>query len=246
MTSRALQGAELIADLERRFETVTELVNIGSKEIGILRPRSSDALIREDDYVRDERLPYWADLWPSSRVLAESIISRDLTGMTALELGCGLGIVTIAAMIAGADVLASDYYDDALLFTRANAFRNLEIEPRTSVIDWRSWPGDAGRFNVILASDVLYEPEYASLLPKLIRTSLAADGVAIIADPGRVAAPQFIDRCSEEGLRIREMKAEPIVLDSVTQRINIYEIVSATSADTSGHSRLPSESTSVR
>ncbi|HEY8167044.1 MAG TPA: methyltransferase domain-containing protein [Gemmatimonadaceae bacterium] len=241
-----LTGIDLIDDLERRFETETESVSVGGHQIEILRPRSSDALIREEDYIRDERLPYWADLWPSSRILAGSVIERNLSGLIAIELGCGLGIVTIAAMKAGATVLASDYYADALLFTRANAFRNLGRVPQTTLIDWRHWPTDAGRFDVMLASDVLYEREYASLLPSVIASSLAPGGVALIADPGRVAAPLFIDRCTAEGLYIREMKTEPITAGSATQLINVYEIVAATSADNADRSRLPSESTSGR
>jgi predicted nicotinamide N-methyase len=243
---QGLTGVYLVTDLERRFETETDRIEVGGREMNILRPRSSDALIREEDYVRDERLPYWADLWPSSRVLAESVIARNLAGMTALELGCGLGIVTIAAMIAGASVLASDYYGDALLFARANAFRNLGREPETSLSDWRSWPADAGRFDVILASDVLYEREYASLLPRLIVSLLAPGGVAIMADPGRVAAPLFIDRCTEEGLTIRELKTEPVTAGSATQLIHVYEIVATTSNDSAARSLPPSESTAVQ
>jgi predicted nicotinamide N-methyase len=240
-----LSGPELIADLERRFEVVIEEIEVGDRTIEIRRPRSSDALIREEDYVRDERLPYWADLWPSSRVLADAIVRRDLAGKTVLELGCGLGIVTIAAMLAGGDVLASDYYAEALLFARANAFQILGHEPETRLGDWRKWPADAGRFDVVVASDVLYEREYASLLPSLIVAALAPGGVAIIADPGRVAAPQFIDRCTHEGLMIREMKTEPVDAGSATQLINVYEIV-ATSDDSADHSRLPLESNAGR
>ena len=32
----------------------------------VARPRSAEDLIDEDDYARDERLPYWAELWPSA------------------------------------------------------------------------------------------------------------------------------------------------------------------------------------
>jgi len=40
-------------------------------------------------------------------------------GKRALELGCGLGLVTNRrALRAGYDVLATDYYEDALLFAR--------------------------------------------------------------------------------------------------------------------------------
>jgi hypothetical protein len=43
--------------------------------------------------------------------------------------------VSIGAMRAGYDVLASDYYDDALLFIRAYAWRTLMREPRTRMSD---------------------------------------------------------------------------------------------------------------
>ena len=59
-----------------------------------------------------------------------------------LELGCGVGLVTTAAMIAGYDMIASDYYTDALAFTRANAFRNTGKSPAAPMIDWRHFPRD--------------------------------------------------------------------------------------------------------
>ena len=61
----------LRADLERRYRTVTRTLELGGREIGLLSPANADDLISEDDYVKDERLPYWADLWPSAQILAE-------------------------------------------------------------------------------------------------------------------------------------------------------------------------------
>ena len=146
--------------------------------------------------MRDDRLPYWADLWPSARVLAEYLLevpAAPAGGSARLvELGCGLGLVTAAAMRAGYDVLATDYYADALRFTRANAGRAIGREPGTRLVDWRAFPDDLGQFDRVIAANVLYEHAYAPLLSRGIARMLTPDGAAVIADPGRVAAPAFL------------------------------------------------------
>src|SRR4029078_5956128 len=106
-----LEGAELVDALEQRFVTEVATVETPLRIFSILRPRNSDDLIREEDFVKDERLPYWADIWPSSQILAQHLLSlarvERIRGKC-LELGCGVGLVTIAAMIAGYDMTASD------------------------------------------------------------------------------------------------------------------------------------------
>jgi len=66
--------AELRRTLTRQFVTVMDTVTINDWAIELLRPRNSDDLISEADFVLDERLPYWADLWPSSRILATYLL----------------------------------------------------------------------------------------------------------------------------------------------------------------------------
>ena len=56
--------------LRRRFELTSTQVTVGDCQYDLLRPRSVDELISEEDFAIDERIPYWADGWPSARVLA--------------------------------------------------------------------------------------------------------------------------------------------------------------------------------
>ena len=224
-----LEGAELVDALEHRFVTEVAEVEVGSRAFSILRPRNSDDLIREEDFVKDERLPYWADIWPSSTILAAHLVSltksgRPRTAGRGLELGCGVGLVTIAAMIAGYEMLATDYYTDALAFTRANAWRELKKEPETRMIDWRAFPKDAGKFDLILASDVLYEKEYALLLPGIFKKALAPGGMVILADPGRIGVPEFMDECKYVGLVVRSKTTFPFAVEEIRQKIDLYEI----------------------
>ena len=159
---------DLRRTLLRQFVTATDTVTLHNWPVELLRPRNSDDLISEEDFVRDDRLPYWADLWPSSRILADYLLqtgrapdhSPGRRPPSLLELGCGLGLVTMAAMRAGYDVLATDYYEDALRFTRANAARALGREPRTRHVDWRDFPTDLPGFDRVVAADVLYEKTY--------------------------------------------------------------------------------------
>ena len=220
----ALHGDALVASLERRFRTAIIDVSVGERIYSILKPANPDDLIREEDFVKDERLPYWADVWPSSTILAARLLEMDGKGASALELGCGVGLCTIAAKSVGFDVLSTDYYEDALEFTRANVFRNLGTEARTMLFDWRHPPPNPARFDLVLASDVLYEGEYAMLLPHILDQRLTQNGSGLIADPGRVAAPVFVDSCRDLGLSASKDETRPFASGEIRQSIDLYSV----------------------
>lgn len=217
-------SGRLVRELERRFVTTTVSVDVAGQSMPVLKPRNSDDLISEAEYVRDERLPYWADVWPSSVILATRMANEVGENRSLLELGCGLGIVSVAAMRAGFDVLATDYYEDALRFTRANAWRTLQREPETRMVDWRELPSDLGTFDVIVAADVLYEMAYADLVADALAVGLAPKGTAIIADPGRIAVDRFLEACASRGLARVERKSYPFVEGTIRQTITLYSI----------------------
>lgn len=225
MTSPSELAPELQA-LDRRFVLARVRVAVGDDAIALETPRSADELISEDDFERDERLPYWADIWPSSTALASVVSELDGAGKRALELGCGLGLVTIGALRAGFDVLATDYYEDALLFARRNGLSATGREPRTRHADWRAFPDDLGRFDLVLASDVLYEREYATLVADAIVASLAPGGVALVADPGRVALLSFVTACEQRGCAVGIRARIPWTDGTARQTITIHEITS--------------------
>ncbi len=168
------------------FDLVIQEVAVGALTLTVARPRSAEDLIDEDDYARDERLPYWAELWPSAHVLAAVLEARDLTGARVVELGCGIGLPAIVAALRGADVLATDWYDDALGFARANAGA-AGARVATRLVDWNAPPADltAAAADLVVGADLLYEerngPALAGLLPLLLRPG----GEALIADPRR-------------------------------------------------------------
>ena len=128
--------------LERRFRTVESVIEIEHCRLSLLHPESADDLINEADFERDERLPYWADIWPSARILASYVARLEGKGRSLLELGCGAGLVATAAAMAGFDVCATDYYEGALRFTAVNVAEHAGKIPETRLVDWRALPTD--------------------------------------------------------------------------------------------------------
>jgi predicted nicotinamide N-methyase len=171
------------------LEQIETTVDAGPYRIVIVRPPDAVELIDEDAFAENEFLPYWAELWPSGLALAHAAAETVAPGDRVVELGCGLGVASIAAALAGADVLATDWAREALEYTEANAARNgLRIE--TALVSWTE-PGALvarGPWDWVLAADVLYENRnvepLAALLPRLATR-------ALVADPGRPAARTF-------------------------------------------------------
>ena len=210
-------------ELVRRFRTATRDVELAGRTIRLLMPANADDLISEDDFVRDERLPYWADLWPSARILAEELAVMRLRGQRVLELGCGLGFVAMGAVLGGADVTATDYYEDATRFALVNVAEATGMLIEARMVNWSEMPADLGRFDVVIASDVLYEHRYASLVANAIASTLRRGGEAIVADPGRIALQEFLDECTLLGLEYVS-DPRPFVEGEIKQTVTLWKI----------------------
>jgi predicted nicotinamide N-methyase len=175
-------------------DLVEEVVGVGGRDLALLRPRHPDALLSEEAFARDEFMPYWAELWPSGSALARVVGVRALRGARVLELGCGLALPSLAAAAAGGRVLATDWAPDSIALVLRNARRNglsvdalccswTEPEPLVSRAPWE----------LVLASDVLYEERNGEALLPLLPRLIDARGEIWLADPGRPTADAFLE-----------------------------------------------------
>jgi predicted nicotinamide N-methyase len=191
-------------------DLVEEVIGLQGRDLRVLRPRDSEALLDEHAFEHEEFLPYWAELWPSGVALARAVGTRALSGRRVVELGCGLGLPAIAAALAGGRVLATDWSAAAVERAADNARRN-DIEIETLVCSWTA-PGpieERGPWGLVLASDVLYEQRDVDPLLAVLPRLLAPAGEAWIADPGRPPAAGFLARAAER-FDVRTMPAPEI------------------------------------
>lgn len=221
------------------YETDDVLLDAGAMTVRITKIKNLDAMLDDVDpitFAEDERLPYWAELWPSAIGLAR-YLGREvlLRGKQVLELGCGLGLLSVVAARDGARVLCTDYEADALAFARYNALQNGCRHVRFRLVDWR-YPALKRRYDVILASDVIYEARHFGPLAALLQRFLSRGGQAFFTDPGRPNAVPFFALLRQRGFTYQNV-TEPVEWEG-RHEIAIYRIQH-------GHGRLTSQSTSL-
>ena len=173
------------------MELIEEVIPLAGRDLVIERPREPDQLLDEEAFAqRDEFIPYWADLWPSALLLARTVACRALHGARVLELGCGLGLPSLAVAMAGGRSLATDWAPEALEAVERNAERN-GVRVETLVSDWRE-PAELlarGPFDLVIAADVVYERRNVRPLTELLDT---LNCEVWLSDPGRPPAAELV------------------------------------------------------
>ena len=213
------------------FGTSYKEVRVLDRTFKVLAVADVNALvdtIDPEEFGRDERFPYWAELWPSSIILGEYCLrSCDrVSPPTVLEIGCGLGLAGMCAASAGARVHVTDYEDDALAFARFNFEHNLSadvIGQRVTFekMDWRT-PVIAGKFDIVMGSDVLYERRNFAPILTLVAHALCHGGVAVFTDPHRSTLPDFLALARNEGFLVSVVDNPPS--EEVPPRVSRIEI----------------------
>lgn len=145
-----------------------------------------------DDAIRaGRRAPYGGVLWDAAPCVAAVLAGFALRERRVVELGCGLGLVSLACARAGADVLATDVDDLAVTATRrAAAHAGLTVAAaRFDVCSDEPLPPA----DVVVAADLLYEPALATAVAWRAREALAAGACVVIGDPGRAGRATFTE-----------------------------------------------------
>jgi 2-polyprenyl-3-methyl-5-hydroxy-6-metoxy-1,4-benzoquinol methylase len=209
----------------QHYDTADVTLTFQGQHVCITKIADLEVLLETLDpvaFAEDERIPYWAELWPSAVALAHYVAQRlDLAGRRVLELGCGLGLVGIVAALQGAQVLCTDYEPAALAFAHYNARRNACRKVRFRLVDWRQ-PTLHRRYEYILASDVVYEARNFGPLVVLLQRFLARGGSAVFSEPGRANAVPFFALLRQRGFTCQK-ELLPLEWDGMHQ-IAIYTI----------------------
>jgi predicted nicotinamide N-methyase len=126
--------------------------------------------------------PYWAYPWAGGVALA-----RHLLGRSVLDLGAGSGLVTIAAVKAGAArVIAADIDLFAAIATKLNAAAN---SVDVSIVQDDLTLGLPPAVDVVAVGDLFYDRELALRVTAFLDRCLVAGIEVLVGDPGRAFLP---------------------------------------------------------
>lgn len=196
------QGSELSAMLARirqTFEVEFETLKVDGAELRILDIRNMESHLNRliaakaiDSPLRD--LPLWAKLWPGALILGRFLRRFEPQGKTLLELGCGLGALSLIAAGHGfRRILATDKEPLAVDFARANTLANgLENIVETRILDVQDKGSLDLRFDMIAASELLYLDNLHRPLLRFLTRHLAPGGKAFFCTDTARLKPRFL------------------------------------------------------
>lgn len=135
--------------------------------------------------------PLFGNVWPTSTVMALRVLELELDGKRVLEIGCGIGLCSIVLHRKGVDITASDYHPQTQDFLNRNIVGNGLSPIKYQAGNWETENPQLGKFDVVIGSDILYEPAHAQQVSRFIDRH-SNDGARImIGDPGRANRARF-------------------------------------------------------
>jgi predicted nicotinamide N-methyase len=139
--------------------------------------------------------PYWAKVWHSSVALAAYLHNHPelIRQQTVVELAAGLGLAGLATAAFARHVVISDYVPEAVDLIAENIRLNKLGNAEAASLDWNQLP-PALRADVLLLSDINYDPSAFDTLHKVLLRFLQAGTAIILATPQRLMAKPFIEQ----------------------------------------------------
>lgn len=219
--------SDLAALFPDTFEVAERVITIGSLRVRLGVVGDPNRLAVEyaaAEFEKDERLPYWAELWPSAIALSRFIEAEGrLDGTAVIELGCGMGLTGVVAAMLGADVVFTDFEPDALRFAAANHQLNTGRSGVTRSVDWRKPPSDL-EAPLVLGADVVYEQRFIEPLLQTLQGCVAAGGRALLAEPDRKVASGAIETLESRGFS-RKLHMDEVPVGDAVYPVWIHELV---------------------
>jgi len=214
--------------MSKKIDLINQRFYFSNHTITIKRVKNLDDLIdrvSDEEFAQDERLPYWAELWPSAEALSRFIFRNPqfISGRSILELGCGLGLTSISlARQQPRKLVITDYEQAALDIAAMNFKQNKLPIPECKLMDWR-YSSCERRYDCIVASDVVYEERFFLPLLRVFHQCLNEEGVIILAEPNRAVARDFFALLKEKGYHF-DIFPEAVMQDGKSIQVSIYTI----------------------
>jgi predicted nicotinamide N-methyase len=137
--------------------------------------------------------PYWAQVWPAAQALAGFLLNHTayIEQKRVIELAAGLGLPSLVAARHASKVLCSDYVPEAVAIIQQSAVHNRLHNLSVRLLNWEHLPADL-EADVLLLSDVNYDPTAFALQQELIQSFLQKGTVVLLSTPQRLMAKTFL------------------------------------------------------
>jgi methylase of polypeptide subunit release factors len=181
-----------LESFHREYETDTAEVVVNGEKFKLLTPKRLFGFINTYDVFHD--FPLWAKIWQASWVLADHLAQLTVEPEKEyLEIGAGIGFVSIVGTTFGHKITLTEHNPDALQFARANAHINNCSHLPVFDLDWNQ-PNLKGQFDYIVGSEITYQREKLKSLLELFKTYLKPTGKIILAAEMRKTSAELYDR----------------------------------------------------
>jgi 2-polyprenyl-3-methyl-5-hydroxy-6-metoxy-1,4-benzoquinol methylase len=172
------------------YETDSTEVVIDHRIFHILSPSSPEPFVDPGDPLH--HFPLWCKLWDASKILAAFLLHKPVDPQKRMiEIGAGLGLVSIAAATAGHDTTLTEYNLHALEFARANAYTNGLSQLAIQRLDWNQ-PDLDRKYDLLVGSEVVYKKQDFEPLVRLFQSALLPQGEIILASEARGIVADFL------------------------------------------------------
>jgi len=151
--------------------------------------------------------PLFGVLWDSSRALANLMFEYDIDDKRILEIGCGLGLASLVLNHRHADITATDYHPEVGNFLKVNTALNGDADIPFERAGWEDEGDSLGEFDLIIASDVLYERGHDELLASFIERHARPTCEILVIDPKRGQANRFGRQMESRGFTYTKQPA---------------------------------------
>jgi len=192
-----------IESFHKNYETDVCEAGIRGRRFRFFRPRYIEPFVNHDNPMDD--FPLWCKIWEPSLFLADHLASMvPRPGKRLLEIGGGLGLVSVVAASFGHSMTMTEHIPDALAFARANAMENGCSDLEIVDLDWNDFSmGD--RFDCIVGSEVVYSERDFEPLERLFEKLLKPDGEVLLVSGVRKTSIAFFARM-QETFRVKGQK----------------------------------------
>jgi predicted nicotinamide N-methyase len=192
-----------LESFQKQYQTDTTEVVVDEHRFHLFVPKTIDSFIDPLDPLRN--FPLWSKIWQASLVLADYLAHLPVhPDKQFLEIGSGMGLVSIVATHAGHNFTLTEYDLHALNFARANARLNKCPKLEIKRLDWFK-PNLEEIFDYIVGSEVLYKKACFPPLLKLFKQSLKSDGEIILVGEPRKTDLTFY-KMMDPSFRIKVQK----------------------------------------